>query len=1128
MKTVLRKVLSVFCVVAVMLSVGVVSFSFDTGATYNDSNTITSWETVVETLTMTGDKGVTGAQGGGSYAVDPRDEGHGAVYKLKATSSPSFQVGRDKEATTENTHAYNLEAGVSYRLTFDFMWEAGSIAASTNSSGTLGIGLVWGSLLKGTDSSLDTSVATRKKFKNTVASVSLDTTNATLGTEATSGHETLTLNENSEWTKASVEFATSGDYWNDAYKYLMIQAECDNSPYNYAIVNNATLYVDNIKLEKKTTVSASNKMQVAWQNAVETLNMEDEAGVTGNQTGVGSYVDDPNNAGHGKVYTFTATSSDSLQVGSSNSASATDTDAFRMDGGVTYKISFDYMWGAGSTSAEESGEYSHYLNLVWGTNLMFGTGTRAVFASKITPGYVLDDTNSTESTTSSGTAIRVQTENSPWYSCEYTFTTSTDYSDTWRDDLTSLMIQNQCNGDGNKATLYIDNIRVDRAVAVTATAAQALLGEINNDGNVNSSDAVSLLYNIMFPELSELPVNVLCDYNNDDVVDSSDAIYLLYNVMFGGDQYPIKGKFSSGNVITPVVNYLDTDNNPVYRILYPNSGSMNESNLATTVKDGLKNKLGVTFEKVLQFQTSLSSTNDYFEILIGGTKNTESAQALEYLTASGAGRKDDFVICTINNKIVINAYNSTALANACTYFIDNLVHKSGMPGGVNYIYTNSAGYIDGKINGVSVSKFQIVNARFATSYITRNEIKALVQNISDTTGYTVNSYDDTAAESAYEIIVGATERDGSSETLAVNKYSIKIRGKKVYLNGGSAHTVAMAVSEFSRMLSDGNVNNGDSVVGTYKNAVANYDLSEKYTLTWGDDFEYVSDGLNGINTDKWRVYRLGEDTNEGYDGRRAVRGDTPDVIQVKDGLLQIRAKYDENYYYGAKITTQNTMAFKYGYAEIKMRMPRGVGYWIAFWTGRTTMADSSLNSPYGPEIDIIEMNDPEANYAAPNYHGWGNTDWPEQYDTALQSTVKWTSDISSGNYSHWTFKQYVSVYHPDYNSTTQEGSFHDEMHTFGYLVTPEKVAFTMDGEEYLTILEGDEYYSQLLTDTQNCYQFLRVSQATCFSDFGNKQEDDDPDWTNGNNAFDVDYVHVYQLKDGVQKLHVGAGSPTEW
>lgn len=63
-------------------------------------------------------------------------------------------------------------------------------------------------------------------------------------------------------------------------------------------------------------------------------------------------------------------------------------------------------------------------------------------------------------------------------------------------------------------------------------------GDVNEDEEVNASDAIYLLYNVFFTE-TRYPINQPTDFNADDVTNASDAIYLLYHVFFGEIRYPL-------------------------------------------------------------------------------------------------------------------------------------------------------------------------------------------------------------------------------------------------------------------------------------------------------------------------------------------------------------------------------------------------------------------------------------------------------------------------------------------------------------------------------------------------------------------------------------------------------------
>jgi hypothetical protein len=95
------------------------------------------------------------------------------------------------------------------------------------------------------------------------------------------------------------------------------------------------------------------------------------------------------------------------------------------------------------------------------------------------------------------------------------------------------------------------------------------------------------------------------------------------------------------------------------------------------------------------------------------------------------------------------------------------------------------------------------------------------------------------------------------------------------------------------------------------------------------------------------------------DPRYAGRGTTPlglDPFKIHDGVLSIVARRTppelkpvlfDNEYISGILTTQNAFSQKYGYFEIRAKIPTGIGVWPAFWM----LAD---DGGWPPEIDIME------------------------------------------------------------------------------------------------------------------------------------------------------------------------------
>ena len=95
------------------------------------------------------------------------------------------------------------------------------------------------------------------------------------------------------------------------------------------------------------------------------------------------------------------------------------------------------------------------------------------------------------------------------------------------------------------------------------------------------------------------------------------------------------------------------------------------------------------------------------------------------------------------------------------------------------------------------------------------------------------------------------------------------------------------------------------------------------------------------------------------DPRYGGRATTPlglDPFKVKDGVLSIVASRTppalkpvlfNNEYISGILTTQGSFAQKYGYFEIRAKIPVGIGVWPAFWM----LAD---DGGWPPEIDVLE------------------------------------------------------------------------------------------------------------------------------------------------------------------------------
>ncbi|MBO5746260.1 MAG: hypothetical protein J6S13_04140 [Clostridia bacterium] len=211
---------------------------------------------------------------------------------------------------------------------------------------------------------------------------------------------------------------------------------------------------------------------------------------------------------------------------------------------------------------------------------------------------------------------------------------------------------------------------------------------------------------------------------------------------------------------TETVNYVDENGESVYTFVRAESMSADATAKALSLFSALKKDLGL--KGIKNIADTASDGIDKYEILVGNTNRTESAQALEHLRSLNNRRSHDFIIVTIGKKIVINAFTDESVMKAVDYFIANYI-KAKVEGGIEYTNFTAGEYADVKINGAHISQFKIVKPHYNSSYLTQIQINALIDDADKTYAYLVDCVDDKTAEGEYEIVVDNCNRQGVIE-----------------------------------------------------------------------------------------------------------------------------------------------------------------------------------------------------------------------------------------------------------------------------------------------------------------------------------------------------------------------------
>lgn len=546
-------------------------------------------------------------------------------------------------------------------------------------------------------------------------------------------------------------------------------------------------------------------------------------------------------------------------------------------------------------------------------------------------------------------------------------------------------------------------------------------------------------------------------------------------------------------VSTDEIKFVNDDGTATFRIVRPDSIDEFAGPAAISIYKKYKEAHGTAPKQC----TDEGSGENVREIIVGNCDRDAVTKAKELLAEDGTGKDSDFIICSIDDDVVILGNCGQSLEAAVEYFTEKIL-SAELPDGIYYHHK-------GKEEGVTVcniseiSKFTVVRPIYNVSYLTQTETDKLCDVLYAKTGYNVPIVHDNISKNnpnpdqrggllektpvnEYEIIIGNCDREGVSQIKIAYNYEIRIEDKKIYLNGGSPYATAMAVSEFVKMVENNKTIDGSMSVlnGNYNDSIKNYDRKTQYRPTWYDEF-------NGTEIDekKWRVaWDAKSDTS--VDGKPCYRGSSKlKNNYVKDGKLYIEAVKTEDAYYGGMLKTDTTMEFLYGYLEISDLHPKGKGFWTALWT-------VSKSNKYNKEMWYSETDIDESFGSGDLIKGnlWA---WPTSYGRNMLNLHSGRSD---------TVKN-----HGEYTTTDPRGLWQD-FHTYGLeWVDNKTIRFTVDGyvwrETELQEEELQKVYSQ--------YMIIQISMATAFETLGLVTQDE-WEWQN-TNKFVVDWIYLYQ-KDG--------------
>lgn len=244
-------------------------------------------------------------------------------------------------------------------------------------------------------------------------------------------------------------------------------------------------------------------------------------------------------------------------------------------------------------------------------------------------------------------------------------------------------------------------------------------------------------------------------------------------------------------------------------------------------------------------------------------------------------------------------------------------------------------------------------------------------------------------------------------------------------------------------------------------------VPDDYQLVFNDEFD------NGnIDASKWNTrYRWGPDWVINNEEQYYVDIlDDPEFgrspFYIADGKLNISAsktpdhllhKANHKRYLSGAMTTHNKFKMKFGFVEMRAKLPRGRGMWPAFWMLH------EHNWGNRPEIDIMEMLGEDTTMVYQTYHYYD--DWN------LRSTPSF------------------QVPGPDYAS---------DYHTYGMKWEPGRIIWYVDGQE-------TNRYESGAVSNEEMYILMNIA-------LGGTWGASPDDTTNFPATFSIDYVRAYQRR----------------
>lgn len=591
---------------------------------------------------------------------------------------------------------------------------------------------------------------------------------------------------------------------------------------------------------------------------------------------------------------------------------------------------------------------------------------------------------------------------------------------------------------------------------------------------------------VEFPYLSEIKMT-----EGDSIIITAEATDNTDGIVTGNCDIPASSKTVTTTLKKEhkeLVGYKDTtasgssavqeipfiaDGASNFTIVTPKGVDAAASKVITKLRVGMKNALGDQPEIK---NDEFDGNGDGYRILVYNTRFDASVKALKTIKETRAANDGDFIIKMSDKDLVIAAGNEISLEKAVNFFLANYCknESSAIESNLNYVSANYNPIKDITLAGKSITDYKIVYSHVA-SFIETSAAKQIRDDIIALCGKRLKMVDDSTAVSANEIVVGTTNRTSSTyandtNATAINKtndvsvladtgYTITVANGRTTVLGEHVYAVnAGAIAFGSELKNKGSLASGTTLTGNYDSG---YSLTNGYKLTWSDEFN---------STKLSDVWVSNNGTEDNVLGGKTIVTKANNVFEG-GALHQVTKKSGKDITCAALVTKgANKMMFRYGYLELRAKLPTTEGIAASFWT-QGDLASAFL------EVDIYETFGNPFSVKA-NLHTWGPGD-------EHRNLLGGDGGILN-------------------NSEGVTKPFGEEYHTFGFEWDDDVCTFYVDGVMTITF--------DCSAETYNCFDkaaWIILNSHPTVPSYSSILIDDSFEFDEAT----YDWIHIYQKAD---------------